>query len=160
MRLHRRDEEGGVNRPKAIGTATETAVVKALRRHGFPHAERRALAGTLDQGDVTGCPGIVFEVKGGTAAKTASDGLVVEWLAETERERVNAGAEVGVLVLQRAGIGPANADRWWAVLQMPVRTIEGRATGEWVPCRMTLADACRVLRLWGYGSPLDLEVTA
>ena len=55
-------------------------------------------------------------------------------------------------MLQRAGVGAANADRWWAVMQMPVRTIEGRPTGHWVPCRMTLADASMVLRLWGYGS--------
>ena len=149
-----------MNRPKAIGTAAETATVRALRRLGFPHAERRALTGTLDQGDITGCPGVAWEVKGGTAAKTASDGQVAEWLAETERERVNAQAEVGVLVLQRAGVGAANADRWWAVMQMPVRTIEGRPTGHWVPCRMTLEQACMVLRLWGYGSPLDEEGAA
>ena len=143
-----------MNRPKAIGTAAETAVVRALRRLGFPHAERRALTGTLDQGDITGCPGIVWEVKGGTAAKTASDGQVAEWLAETERERVNAQAEVGVLVLQRAGVGAANANRWWVVMQMPVAEWPegGGNTGHLVPCRMTLEQACMVLRLWGYGS--------
>ena len=146
-----------MNRPKAIGTAAETAVVRALRRHGFPHAERRALTGTLDQGDVTGCVGIVFEIKGGAAAKTASDGQVAEWLAETERERVNAGADIGVLVLQRAGIGAGNADRWWAVLRWQVaRPVEP----DWVPVRATLADACRVLRGWGFGTPMDDEGAA
>ena len=148
-----------MNRPKAIGTAAETATVRALRRLGFPHAERRALTGTLDQGDVTGCPGVVWEVKGGTAAKTASDGQVAEWLAETERERVNAGADIGVLVLQRAGVGAANADRWWAVIDLP--RLPGLSDETWgvliggpFQVRMTLATACTWLRRQGYGSEL------
>lgn len=132
-------------RPKDIGTAAESAVVKALRQHGFPHAERRALTGSLDQGDVTGCPGLVFEVKGGNAAKTASDGQVEKWLDETEVERVNAGADFGILVLARAGIGPANAARWWAVERHPETRIVWRTT---------LEQKCKVLRLLGYGEPL------
>ena len=36
------------NRPKAIGTAAETAVVRYLAAHGFPAAERRALHGARD----------------------------------------------------------------------------------------------------------------
>src|SRR6185312_8871013 len=103
-------------KPRAIGTATETAVVRYLVANGFPHAERRSLRGSLDAGDITGCPGLVWSVKGGVAAKTASDGQVAKWLAELERQRVNAAATIGVLVLQRAGIGEANAGRWWAVV--------------------------------------------
>jgi hypothetical protein len=152
-----------VNRPKAIGTATETAVVRALRRLGFPGAERRALTGTLDQGDVTGCVGICWEVKGGTAAKTASDGQVAEWLAETERERVNAGADIGVLVLQRSGIGPANADRWWAVVPASeflwARTAYRLDAGTF-PVRMQLGDLCSWLTLAGYGTAVDEEGVA
>lgn len=140
-------------RPKDIGTAAETAVVKALRQHGFPQAERRALAGAYDLGDITGTPGIVWEVKGGNAAKTASDGQVEAWLDETERERVNADAAFGVLVLQRAGIGAANADRWWAVS----REYVGPADRE-VTIRTTLADACLRLRSWGYGAGLDTGI--
>ena len=59
-------------RPKDIGTAAETAVVRFLRDNGFPLAERRALHGSTDRGDITGTPGLVWEVKGGDAAKTAS----------------------------------------------------------------------------------------
>ena len=44
------------NRPKAIGTAAETAVVRYLAAHGFPAAERRALHGATDLGDITGTP--------------------------------------------------------------------------------------------------------
>ena len=147
-----------VNRPRAIGTAAETAVCRYLAAHGFPHAERRSLKGSLDQGDITGTPGVVWEVKGGQAAKTASDGLVAEWLAETDTERVNAGCNVGVLVLQRAGIGPANAGRWWAVLHLcDVAPREALAHRDLyvAPVRMHLSDAVLLLRARGYGQPLD-----
>jgi hypothetical protein len=132
-------------RPKDIGTAAETAVVKALRLHGFPNAERRALAGAYDLGDITGTPGLVWEVKGGEAAKSASDAQIEKWLDETETERINAGADIGVLVVQRRGIGPANAHRWWTVV---------RGTTLGITIRKTLADECKLLRFMGYGEPL------
>ena len=138
-----------VNKPKAIGTAAETAATRAVQRNGFPHAERRALRGIQDAGDITGTPGVCWEVKGGQAAKAAGDGQVAQWLAETERERVAARADFGVLVLQRAGIGPANAERWWAVLD--IGTVSGP-----LYVRMHLADACRYLRQLGYGQPLEV----
>lgn len=142
-------------RAKDIGTHTETAVVRFLRDNGYPHAERRAQHGSTDLGDVTGTPGICWEIKGGTAAKTASDGQVALWLAETETERINSGADVGVLVLARSGIGPANAGRWWAVT--PGRAL-GLATDDCV--RIHLAAATRLLRRAGYGTPLDTEGAA
>src|SRR5690606_36637180 len=93
-------------RPRDIGTAAETAVVRYLRDHGFPHAERRTLRGSQDAGDITGIPGVCWSVKGGQAAKDASDGLVEDWLSELERQRSRAKASYGVLVLQRRGYGP------------------------------------------------------
>jgi len=143
-------------RPKDIGTAAETAVVRALRTLGFPHAERRALAGAYDLGDITGCPGLVWEVKGGDAAKNASDGLIADWLAETEQERVNAGAGVGVLVIQRRGIGAGNAHRWWAIVRAKacISSADHAAIPDF-PVRMLLADVCLLLRRAGYGQPLD-----
>lgn len=153
-----------MNRPKKIGTAAETAVVRALRTLGFPHAERAALAGTNDRGDITGTPGICWEVKGGDAARTASDLLINTWVAETERERVNASADIGVLVVQRKGIGAANAHRWWAILPASwlARLMLGDyqvlcASDDHFPVRMLLADACTLLRGAGYGQPLPAE---
>lgn len=138
-------------RPKDIGTAAETAVVKALRRLGWPDAERRALTGALDQGDITGTPGVVWEVKGGQQTLAPSDNQIAAWMEETEVERVNAAATIGVLVLQRHGVGAANAHRWWAYLQ----------ADEWIagagfdfPMRFLLADACVLLHWAGYGEPL------
>lgn len=145
-------------RPKDIGTAAETAVVRALRQHGWPHAERRALAGIHDLGDITGTPGICWEVKGGDAARNASDGQIADWLAETEKERVNAHADIGVLVIQRRSVGPANAHRWWAVLRANAWILG--ATKHDFPIRMLLADACLLLRAAGYGQPVEVEAVA
>src|SRR5690606_27104000 len=54
---------GRMSRSKDIGTRAETAVVRYLRANGFEHAERRALRGRQDAGDITGTPGICWEVK-------------------------------------------------------------------------------------------------
>jgi len=65
---------------KAKGTAAETAVVRFLQANGYPHAERRALAGFLDRGDVAGIPGLVIEVK--TAARME----LAQWVTEAKLE--------------------------------------------------------------------------
>ena len=99
-------------RPRDIGTRTETAVVRWLTAHGWPNAERRALHGNTDLGDITGTPGLIWEVKGGEAAKDASDRQIDAWLDETETERRNAAAAYGFLVCQRRGKG--DPGQWWA----------------------------------------------
>jgi hypothetical protein len=149
-----------MTRPKDIGTAAETAVVRYLRTAGFPHAERRALAGTHDLGDIVGTPGVCWEVKGGKAAKTASDGQVAAWLGETERERRNAGADVGVLVMARSGIGPANAGRWWAVLDgWHAAWFTGGVYTWHYPIRLQLADVAAALICAGYGDGSAVTLT-
>lgn len=146
-----------MNNPRKIGTATETAVVKFLRSVGFPHAERRALRGAQDAGDITGTPGICWSVKGGQMARRASDQQVAEWLHELARQTLRAQADYGVLVVQRAGIGAANAGRWWAVMQAWQVECLTSKTGRWnaafrFPLRMALADAVALLRHAGYGT--------
>ena len=148
-----------MNKPKAIGTAGETAVVRWLVANGFPHAERRSLKGTYDEGDVTGTPGVCWEIKAGAVAKTAGDGQVEAWLTETETERRNAGADVGVLVMQRAGFGPTRAGSWWAVVTadtlVGLVVSHGSATGcEGAPVRMHLETLVTFLRASGYGTSL------
>lgn len=146
-----------VNKPKQIGTAAETAVVRYLAKNGFPNAERRALRGSLDCGDLTGLGPVCVEVKGGKTAKEASDGLIASWLVETETERVNAKADVAFLVIQRAGIGPDNAGRWWAVMEADdYATLAAPASDYYhapksAPVRMHLADMVRTLRNAGHG---------
>src|SRR5690606_23732723 len=74
-------------------------------------------------------------------------------------ERVNADAEIGVLVVRRAGVGEGNAGRWWAYL--PAGTLARLATeGGLVPygqltfpVPMLPAHAVRLLRGAGCGPP-------
>lgn len=153
------------NKSKAIGTKAETAVARYLAVNGFPHAEKRRPTGALDQGDITGCPGLCIEVKGGDAARDASDRLVSGWLVETETERINARADVGMLVLQRRGIGLGDAGRWWAVMDAAtlfrvhggsqVWGLLGAVHTAGMPVRLLLAHAVQLLRAAGYGDPLE-----
>ena len=136
-----------VNPSKAIGTQAETLVTRYLQENGFGTAERRALHGTYDLGDITGTPGICWEIKSGHAAETASDGLINAWLAETETERVNAEADIGVLVVKRKGKG--NAGDWWAI------EWRGHPKGRRYPVRYLLKDWVFMIRQEGYGDELE-----
>lgn len=82
---------------KARGTRWESAVVAFLVEHGWPHAERRALHGTNDLGDVVGIPGVVIE------AKSQARHSLAEWLTEAEVERDRAGARIGVAWFKKRG---------------------------------------------------------
>lgn len=149
-----------VNKPKQIGTAAETAVTRYARTNGFPLAERRALAGTADLGDILLAPGVIIEVKAGKAAERASDARILNWLAETERERHNAKADVAVLVTKRAGVGHTNAHNWWAHFHLHdlarLRDYPTTVpTADQAAVRMTLASALTQLRAGGYGTPLE-----
>lgn len=101
-----------MSRARQKGTSAETALVKYLRDNGFPHAERRALHGTADKGDVTGTPGVAWEVKNHKSYDISG------WLKETEVERVNALAEYGILVVKPNRIGLDSVNQWWAILSV------------------------------------------
>ena len=149
------------NRSKDIGTKAESAVVAAARRLGFPGAERRALAGVHDLGDILLAPGAIVEVKGGNAARTASDLDIERWLTETERERVNARADVAFLVVQRAGVGAPNAHRWHAYFRNAwIADLRGYPDSlrdlitDSAVIRMSVESALAQLRAGGYGTSL------
>jgi hypothetical protein len=82
---------------KAKGTAWESAIVQFLRNAGAAQAERRALAGSSDRGDIAGIPGVVIE------AKSAARLDLAGWLKEAEAERVNAGADLALVWAKRRG---------------------------------------------------------
>jgi sugar lactone lactonase YvrE len=108
-----------LSKSKDIGTRAETAVRNYLLSVGYNplDAHRNVLKGTADEGDVwlrESYGLIVFEVKGGKAAKEASYGQVEKWMQEAETERANANAKFGFLVTQRAGVGYPRAGEWWA----------------------------------------------
>ena len=95
-----------MSRARDKGTAAETAVIGYLRTNGFPYAERRALHGANDRGDIAGVPGIAIEVK--AVARPAYQ----QWLREAETEAANAGAPFGVVIHKPAGIGLARPADW------------------------------------------------
>lgn len=150
-----------VNRPKQIGTAAETAVVRAARTRGFPHADRLTLTGAHDRGDITLCPGVIIEVKGGETARSASDAVIEAWLNETNREAIHAGADVAFLVVQRRGVGAPNAHRWWAWWRLGwlehARGTHHVDDVDPTPVRMLLGDALQLIRAAGYGNPPDTD---
>jgi Holliday junction resolvase len=120
-----------MSKAKQKGTAAETAVVRWLNSNGFPTAERRALTGQFDQGDVTGIPGLVIEVKNHKSYK------IPEWLKETLAEKANAKADIGLLVIKPNGVGDTRVGEWWVVL--------------------TLSEVGSILRELGYGNELEGE---
>jgi Holliday junction resolvase len=121
-------------RSKQKGTTAEREVVRYLQQW-WPAAERRALSGNKDKGDVAGIPGVVVEVKAAARLELA------KWQRETLAEQENAQAAYCVLVVKR----PYKAAGEWDAY-MPASQIVGfggeRAEG-WV--RMDLQLAVRLL---------------
>jgi hypothetical protein len=112
-----------MSKAKQIGTAAETGVKKALLRSGYTplEAHRNVLAGAADEGDVwlRSTHGlIVFEVKGGKMAKTASHEQVLKWFEESQKEKKNANGNFGFLVTQRGGFSADRSEHWWAYARL------------------------------------------
>jgi hypothetical protein len=84
---------------RAKGTGAETAVVNYLRDNGWPHAERRALGGAKDRGDIAGVVSTVIEVKNCARMELA------QWVDEAEVEAGNDDAMYGVVWHKRRGRG-------------------------------------------------------
>jgi hypothetical protein len=95
-----------MSKSKQKGTAAETAVVKYLKANGFPKAERRALTGALDKGDISGIFDVVLEVKN---HKTMTLG---QWMEELKVEIDNANAATGAVVHKRKGT--TDVGEWYA----------------------------------------------
>jgi hypothetical protein len=91
---------------KAKGTAAETAVVRFLQANGYPHAERRALAGAQDRGDVAGIPGLIIEVKNADKMELGM------WMNELARE--TPVGDMGVVWHKRRGHTSAGA--WYVTM--------------------------------------------
>jgi hypothetical protein len=104
-----------MSKSKQKGTLAETAVADYLKQT-FSAVERRTLSGAYDKGDIAGVPNCVIEVKNQRSYK------IHEWMKETETERVNAAANLGVLVIKPNGVGVSNVDKWWAVVSLETIT--------------------------------------
>lgn len=101
-----------MSKQRAKGTAAETAVVRYLQDNGFIHAERRALHGINDKGDITGIPGVVIEVKNHAKLTLA------EWVKELQQEMANANADFGFVVAKKKGT--TNPAEWYAVMPLEI----------------------------------------
>lgn len=101
------------NPSKAKGTKCETDTVRYLRANGFPLAERRALSGSMDRGDILADAGLIFECKHWAQY---SDRDLADWIAQTAREKDNAKASEAILVVRRDRQAPGD---WWAWRRIP-----------------------------------------
>lgn len=124
----------------------ESAVVAFLRDNGFLQAERRALKGSLDQGDVTGTPGLCWEVK------YADGGIRMgAWVTQTEVERINSNSDYGVLIIKPRGLGAKSTGNWFAVMSMAGHeALLARVPGQCLvagPVRYTAATMAQELRM-------------
>jgi hypothetical protein len=152
-------QRGAANRDK--GARAERAVVSYLRENGFPGAERAVRTGyknglrtAIDPGDITGTPGLVWQV---TDRADADEPAVVERrLRDTERQRLHANAHYGFLVVKRRGF--ADPGRWWVWLPADaftdLLTSYRPAVQFGFPVRAELADVVRAARHDGFGDPL------
>lgn len=129
---------------KIRGRQTENAVVGFLNDNGYPYAERRRLKGAADEGDITGIPGVVIEVKGDRSNR------ITEWRRETLTEAENAKAELALLVvrLERQPVG-----KWDVHLPLGVMCAEDLkafAMEEDMWVRMSLREALAVMKALGF----------
>ena len=83
---------------KQKGTAFESLVLREFKLH-YPGAERRAMQGALDKGDLL-LPG---EDRFVVECKNVSRWNLPEWLREAEAEARNAGVPYGVVASKRRG---------------------------------------------------------
>ncbi len=143
-----------MSKAKNIGTRAETAVRNHLLSAGYDplEAHRNVLKGSQDEGDVWlreiyGL--IIFEVKGGNAAKNASHNQILKWFEEAKVEAENAKAKFGFLVTQRAGVGYPRAGEWWAYADLS-DLVYLNTFGDGVPrgtiVRILLSDLVKLLR--------------
>lgn len=146
-----------MSKAKQIGTAAETGVRNHLLRSGWTEIEarRNVLTGSLDQGDVWlddklhGL--IVFEVKGGASAKSASQEQINKWFQEAVTERDNASAVYGFLVTQRSGFSAARSGNWWAYTTLSSLTRLSHPNSDYLPntdpiVRLTLEELTDLIR--------------
>ena len=130
---------------KARGTETERLVVRYLQQEGFTRAERRALAGSADKGDVTGIDGVVIEVKGDRSNRLSA------WKTETVKEAENAKAGMYLLVVR---VAHKSVERWeahvpWNLLGSGHLEF-GWGLEDWQWVRMDLRLAVSMLKAQGY----------
>jgi hypothetical protein len=142
---------------RAKGIRAEQDLAKYLRTW-WPAAERTVATGHRagdhvreDHGDITGVPGIVWQLK---YIADMSDRDIRTALDETATQRAAAGADFGILVQRRPM--KANPGHWWAWMRLGdlidlAMGAEGTFTETlYVPARIHLDEAVGLLLAAGY----------
>jgi hypothetical protein len=159
-----RSQIGRANAAK--GKAQERKVVAYLRVSGWPGAERTVRTGyrvngrtSRDRGDIDGTPGIVWQIKD-TAEREWW--RIPAWMNDTQEQKEAAKADIGILVVRRAG--HAHPSEWWA--QTYLHDLVGLvgAPHDLAPpnvlVRLELGELLPILRNAGYGSDPGQEAIA
>lgn len=158
---------GRSNREK--GAVSERHLARWLRDHGWPHAERAVRTGftaadraIADPGDITGTPGLVWQVK--YRADFDQDAVFATCWHETGQQRATANADFGLLVQRRPRA--AHPGRWWVWLGVldllrlhtpgERNPLAATSTPRGAPVRMELADLVPLLHSAGYGTPAEV----
>ena len=151
-----------------VGKETEQLVARYLRSRGLAGVERAVRTGfrtperaVADAGDLTGWPGVCVQVKSLRPAN-AAERQTRTWLAETELQRAQSGASVGLLVVRRWGT--TDVGEWWCFLAVRDLWLMGDPAGvqpeAWTaaPVRLELADVVTLMQTWGWApAPEPLE---
>ena len=144
-----------------VGKDQERAIVNHARANGFPGADRIIRTGAgkdyavrADQGDIWLCPGVIVQSKR-LSPVSRMERCIKQWQAETNAQRIAAGAAFGVLIVRREGT--TDVGDWWAWLTLTDLHIlmESNLSLTGVPVRLTVADAYTLLRAAGYGSAVQ-----
>lgn len=102
------------NRSKQIGTKAETKVKRYFQAHGL-ECERRALAGSDDEGDLRlvlrDGSEVTVEVKAGKQTANYNRSKLREWMRQTTAESLNRGCP-GILVIVRYRRDFDDAEVW------------------------------------------------
>lgn len=88
----------------------EIPVEQYLQQRGFRRAFRLRHQGVIDKGDIGGIDNVCIEVKNWGRYKIA------EWVKEMLREKENAKARIGAVLMKPKGIGKTRVGQWWIVM--------------------------------------------
>lgn len=153
------------------GKETEQAAARWFRANGFDGCERVVRTGYRqanrempDGGDLDLSPGAIAQVKSLRPA-TRMEREIPAWMSQTEQQRRAARADIALLVVRREHT--SDVGEWWAWLPLiAAEYLRGSGDGHrytdpatWtgtdtLPLRLSVADAARLLRAGGYGTPL------
>lgn len=127
---------GSLSRNKDAGTWAETQVVRLYIAAGWAGAERRALRGLGDAGDIAGIPDFCTQVKNVAALRLET------WFDEVLKQQQNAGASGCLLVVRKKYKPVAKWDAWMPYAQLcPSAATLPEGVTPWVRMDLDLAQA-------------------